>query len=219
MIYRTIVYNPLYEFFKQKINFFSSILDLPEVEWKIKCSKGDILVDLGANIGDITSRLARTRSKVYAFEPDPVAFKILSRRFRLVKNVICVNKGVMAAKGRLELYPCNPNNEDRIQSSVGSSFLAQKNNNTNSLGFVECICFADFIYELNHPIKFVKIDIEGAEVELLESIIDSGLYEIIDKIAVETHEHQIPALLDATEALKKKISAHKLSEKINLGWV
>ena len=218
-IYRAVVYSSVYELFVQKFSFFPGFLSLPEVDWNIQCDKEDILIDLGANIGDITSRLAKTKAKVYAFEPDPIAFKILSRRFSLIENVICINKGVMANAGQLELYPCNPNQIDRIQASVGSSFVPQKNHTKNSFGVVECVGFSDFIYELNKPIKFVKMDIEGAEVEVLTSLIDSGACEMIHKIAVEIHDQQISSLKEPTEALREKILIHQLSKKINLGWV
>ena len=218
-IYRAFFYNSLYEFFIQKFSIFHGILKLPEVGWVIPCGKEDILIDLGANIGEITSRLAKTKAKVFAFEPDPVAFKILSRRFRLIKNVICINKGVMALAGKLELYPCNPNQTDRVQASVGSSFLPQKNQTKSSIGAVECIGFNDFICELNAPIKFVKMDIEGAEVEVLNSIIDFGTYRVIHKMAVETHDQQIPSLKEETDSLRERILSYELAEKINLGWV
>ncbi len=35
---------------------------------------GDLCIDLGANIGEITCRLAATGSDVISFEPDPGAF-------------------------------------------------------------------------------------------------------------------------------------------------
>ncbi len=218
-IYRAFFYNSFYEFFIQKFSIFPGILQLPEVGWAIPCGKEDILIDLGANIGDITSRLAKTKAKVFAFEPDPVAFKILSRRFRFIKNVICINKGVMARAGKLKLYPCNPNQTDRVQASVGSSFVPAKNQTKFSLGVVECIGFNDFICELNAPIKFVKMDIEGAEVEVLNSVLDFGTYRLIDKMVVETHDQQILSLKKATDSLKARILSYKLDEKINLDWV
>ena len=72
---------------------------------------------------------------------------------------------------------------------------------------------------LDAPIKFVKMDIEGAEIEVLNSLIDSGAHKMIHKIAVETHDHQILSLKSPTKALKKKILTHELTKKINLGWV
>ena len=66
-IYRAVVYSSVYELFVQKFSFFPGFLSLPEVDWNIQCDKEDILIDLGANIGDISSRLAKTKAKVYAF--------------------------------------------------------------------------------------------------------------------------------------------------------
>lgn len=218
-IHRTVTYHPLYEYLIQYFSNVSSILDLPEVGWAIPCEPTDVLLDLGANVGNITSRLAKTRAIVYAFEPDPVAYRILSRRFSLIDNVICFNKGVMTEPGYLELFPCKPKYSDRIQASVGSSFLAQKNQAEFSLGKVACVSLCEFITQLNVPIKFIKMDIEGAEVDVLNSLIDTGVHRKVYKIAVETHDEQIESLRISTDALRKKIAANDLSEKINLGWL
>ena len=37
----------------------------------------DIIIELGANIGSITSKLIKYNKKVYAFEPEPIAFEQL----------------------------------------------------------------------------------------------------------------------------------------------
>src|SRR5690348_12928173 len=46
--------------------------------WVARLGPGDIAIDLGAHVGTITERLARTGATVHAFEPDPDAFAILS---------------------------------------------------------------------------------------------------------------------------------------------
>src|ERR1041385_8565336 len=39
--------------------------------WVARLGPGDIAIDLGAHVGTITERLARTGATVHAFEPDP----------------------------------------------------------------------------------------------------------------------------------------------------
>ena len=99
---------------------------------------------------------------------------------------------------------------DRPNPSLcGFIICTTKNHTKISFGVVECIGFSDFIYELNKPIKFVKMDIEGAQVEALTSLIDSGACEMIHKIAVEIHDQQILSLKEPTVALKEKIDVRE----------
>jgi hypothetical protein len=61
------------------------------------------------------------------------------------------------------------------------------------------------------------MDIEGAEVPILESLLNSSIAERIHCIFVETHEFKVPGLLERTDALRKKISKMK-QPMIYLNW-
>ena len=63
----------------------------------------------------------------------------------------------------------------------------------------------------------IKIDIEGAEINLIERIIDSGSYKNIGQIFVETHEHKIPELVEPTNTLRARIKKEEITN-INLNW-
>ena len=67
-------------------------------------------------------------------------------------------------------------------------------------------------------IKFIKIDIEGYEVELLNHLIDSKDLQNIDYIFVETHEKKIEELNFGIEQLRKKIENLNLHTKIFWNW-
>ena len=42
---------------------------------------GTVVLDCGANQGEIAALFAKTKAEVYAFEPDPIAYSLLSKRF------------------------------------------------------------------------------------------------------------------------------------------
>jgi len=67
-------------------------------------------------------------------------------------------------------------------------------------------------------VRLLKIDIEGAEVPLLEALLDHPALEKVDMIFCETHENRLPALAARTEALRKRV-AGLARPKINLDWV
>jgi FkbM family methyltransferase len=47
--------------------------------WKAPARKSDFVFDLGANVGLVTKKLLQAECFVYAFEPDPEAFKELEK--------------------------------------------------------------------------------------------------------------------------------------------
>lgn len=180
---------------------------------------GEIAFDIGANIGDVTSLLARTGASVRAYEPDPNAFRILKRRFALVPRVACINKGVMDEKSTLRLFFCKPGAEDRVQASQGSSFIAEKNADAQAWEDVPCEDVVDVLNAVDGQIGFLKMDIEGAEVRVINRMIDSGAIHRIRRMVVETHEHQIPSLAPEIAQLRSRLSAIGCADRVSLDWM
>ena len=74
---------------------------LAALDLELMVKSGDVIIDCGANIGSVTSLFARSGAIVYAFEPNPLSFTILSRRFRAMPTVHCFNQGVFDRQCRL----------------------------------------------------------------------------------------------------------------------
>ncbi|MBL7047421.1 MAG: FkbM family methyltransferase [Candidatus Marinimicrobia bacterium] len=178
-------------------------------------SKNDILIDCGANVGDITSQMARTLGIVYAFEPDPYAFEILRKRFGRTKNVYVFNEGVCVEDGEMAFYMHRMTSKDPIDASVGSSFNENKNQRYKKI-FVRCINFSKFIDELGRIVALVKMDIEGMEFDVIDVLISSGRIKKIKQMIVETHERQMPELIERKHSLSNHIKKENLD--IDLGW-
>jgi FkbM family methyltransferase len=180
---------------------------------------GEIAIDLGANVGSVTRRMLGNKGGVlvYAFEPDPFAFKKLAENFQGVENVICLNKAVSDHAGIAKIYFHQRAKEDPIKWSVASSLFAEKGN-VDKDNFVECdvIDFGDFVNNLDRPIGLLKMDIEGEEIKVINQLIDRNLVSKIRNIVVETHE-RLPFLKQPTEDLRKKILNHRI-KNIDLNW-
>ena len=58
-----------------------------------------IVLDCGANLGDVTARLAATGAHVHSFEPEPFLFSHLERRFAGTPNVTLHNVALAARSG------------------------------------------------------------------------------------------------------------------------
>src|SRR5690606_20494904 len=120
----------------------------------------------------------------------------------------------------LRLFFHKDSDKDEVTWSNGSSLLDFKGNvRKDKFVDVEVIDLLEFLDERNFEfIDIIKIDIEGAEVELLNKIIDSSFYKKVGHIFVETHDHKIPELVESTNSIRSKI-AEKGITNISLDWI
>ena len=136
---------------------------------------GDVVLDLGAFIGYYTVLFANKvgqQGHVFAFEPSPKNFKILSKNAENRSNMTIEEKAISKHTGNTTLYLCNNNyGMNRIYPSVycdGSTFGGKVE--------VDTIKLDEYFGSFKRPINFVKMDLEGSEFGALE-----GMKEIINK--------------------------------------
>jgi FkbM family methyltransferase len=200
----------------------SDRLYIPEIDFSISIKPSDIVIDCGAHIGSITSKLARTRATVYAFEPNPFCYRLLAKRFRFLSNVHLMNAGVMDRPCKLTFrVPRAHETYDAVAAATAGSFepdaLDQGRYEIDETD-VECINLIDFLRGLKRRVRFIKLDIEGSEIGILNKMIDTGTINLVDQFAVETHERQIPRLADETAALRERVRQNGLDKKIRFDW-
>lgn len=182
---------------------------------------GDLCIDLGANVGDITRRLAETGADVISFEPDPGVFEALKTATSGLANVTLVPKAAGHQEDSLLLRRSPKwSPDDPAGHTEGSSIVHydQDADDTNSV-MVEVVDIIAFLEGLDRDIRILKMDIEGAEWDVLTRLIDHPVLQRIDCIFVETHERQDPAkFVPIFEALQDR--AEQIQRPyINLYWV
>ncbi|MBX4206187.1 FkbM family methyltransferase [Candidatus Parcubacteria bacterium] len=204
------------------VNFFDTRIGRRVRDWKYnklfsRLAPGEVAIDCGANVGKFTTKMAKPGVTVYAFEPDPHAFKVLESKFKDNTGVVLMNKAVSARAGRGKLYFDKRSSADEVAWSIRSTLLAEKPNMDLKAFFeVEIIDLAEFIQGIEKPIGLMKMDIEGAEVDVLNKLIDLGLTKRIRNIVVETHE-RFPTLAEPTAKLRERIRREGISN-IDLDW-
>ncbi len=129
--------------------------------------KGDVVVDVGANIGYYTllfAKLVGQNGKVYAFEPESANFSLLRKNIVVnsYQNVKLVNKAVSSITGRTKLFISNDNK--------GSHSIVDKNNKKDVIE-IDSVRLDDFFHETKEEVDFIKLDIEGAEIEAINGMI------------------------------------------------
>jgi FkbM family methyltransferase len=152
-----------------------------------KAHKSDFVFDLGANVGLVTKKLLQAGCFVYAFEPDPEAFKELERinSPRLsVRNV-----AVWTNKGKTKLY--RHRDWCLSKSHTSSSLISNKKNvNDENSIIVNTIDISDLVLGLKGT-KLMKMDVEGAEYTILNYWSRDRLINQFSTIYCEFHGRKI----------------------------
>lgn len=131
--------------------------------------EGDLCFDIGANIGNRTKPFLNLKAKVVAVEPQSACCKILRDNFG--SSVTILQKGVGDQKGELDFYEA----DSPIISSFSEEWIEEvkkdrfKDFNWNKPIKVEVTTLDDLIAEYGHP-AFVKIDVEGYELNVLKGL-------------------------------------------------
>lgn len=170
--------------------------------------QNDIVVDIGANCGIFTLFAATsTRNAVYAYEPSPENFAILTHNITMnnLQHIVAHCCAVSDKIGAATLF-LNP--EDGQQHLLFAHRNIQKieqYSNVSNLAYLlpqtdinaSCVSVPtttlQAIIEEHHlkHIDFLKLDCEGSEGEILAST-PITLLRKIRKIALEFHDHLSP---------------------------
>ncbi len=139
----------------------------------------DVVFDIGANVGLWTEWILRQNaSKVYCFEPNKVALEVLRRLHGGKDNVEIIDKAVDSEVRTIEFFYSDSN------SLISAT---EQHGELNKSYEVTTITISDAIekFGVDH-IDLIKMDIEGAEFKIFESL-DDSIYEITDSFLIEFH--------------------------------
>jgi FkbM family methyltransferase len=140
----------------------------------VEVETGDVVIDVGAFIGEFSMRAVKRADRLVAVEPDKRNAAALSRNLGSSDGVDVVNRAVWKESGKLTFNVAGDPSEGSILSVDDSGV-----NDSVSLDAVSIANLADE-YGLEH-VDFLKLEAEGAEPEALKGIGDLE----VRKIAVE----------------------------------
>lgn len=179
-------------------------------------TRKDTVIDLGAHVGEATVEFARRAGHVHAFEPNPANFVQLAARTARYGNVTIHNKAVSATTGKARLFFEDPKPGKFYE---GATIVDGKSNVTYEKSVeVETISIVDVLKSIDGPVAFIKMDIEGAEYQVLESLISSGLMSKVGMVYYECHADRIPELAASKARVLEMAKAAGVFEKLDLNW-
>jgi FkbM family methyltransferase len=143
-----------------------------------RVEKNDVVVDIGANLGFFSYyAILHEAQIVYAFEPGPNQARAILENFGDLGKIKVEQKAVSDTNGFVIFSP----HTISVLSQISKSSDDQKSNSCESVNLF------DYCKEHNIPkINFLKLDCEGSEWQIFESLSDDFIANI-DKIALEYH--------------------------------
>ena len=143
-----------------------------------------VILDCGANIGMsvLYFKWKYPDSRIVAFEPNPNSFDLLKKNVveNNLKDVEIYNLGLFDAETIIPFYINN-----NLSTLVGSIIPERGGNKKLE---VPAKKLSQFIKELGE-VDLVKMDVEGAEVNILNDLVESGCLGDVKEYIIEYHHN------------------------------
>jgi len=157
---------------------------------KVNTHEKNLLINCGANIGqsnDFFERLLPTNTDYILIEPNPHCCAILREKFT-TPNYKIVEAAVWVSEGEVMISGLD-SNQNRLSQAATISSGESGNSNDRGLMNVKSLDLADFIQSLssNYDNIYMKMDIEGAEYPVLEHMMATDSFSLINDIYIEFH--------------------------------
>ena len=188
---------PLKLYYPNKNEIFSDfILEQYRYKNKVIVTKGDYVIDAGAFMGDTAlyfANLVGKQGRVYSFEFIDDNLDMFYKNIELnksLKDIIHIIKNPLYSKS----------NEELIINMNGPASRIDKSNSDNDASKFISMSIDDFVFNNKiEKIDFIKMDIEGAELDALKGA-EKTILQFRPKLAISVYHnfsdyYEIPLLL------------------------
>jgi FkbM family methyltransferase len=176
-------------------------------------SPNDVFVDVGAHIGSYTVPIAKKVQKVIAFEPNKDTFELLTKNIELnhltnieaYKLAASKRRGVvsfMYEKESMYSKIIDYNRSTNV-TALEENAKSSDNNNNNNIHLVNTIDL-DRILLKEDRVDWIKIDVEGHEMEVLEGAMQT----------IRVHKPKIIIEISTGNGEKVKTMVHSIGYSI-----
>jgi FkbM family methyltransferase len=152
-------------------------------------SKGNIFWDVGSNIGYFPLYVAKSANYVRAFEPEPTNYNILEKNLQMndFSNIKSHQIAISTEAGEAELFRSG-------SEGSGIHSLANDERLSEDTQTVSTQTIDNLVNRFEIP-DFIKVDVEGAEMKVLEGAENSLEYYNIEWF-IEVHSPRTDKRID-----------------------
>ena len=154
-----------------------------------------VIIDIGACEGEYVEYCLKEYdvTKIYAYEPHPKNLKTLVKKYSNHKKVSIHPVAVSNFNSMGENLYGNPR-KHRYAFSLKKDKQNIEEDHSVLVPVVDVSKVVSDVLLDNDVIDLMKIDTEGTEYDILESLIDGNLMNKITKIVFEDHTRRVPSL-------------------------
>lgn len=146
-------------------------------------NRNPLIIDCGSNIGMsiFFFKTIYPNSRIIGFEPSKKTYLYLQDNIRQnqLTSIELYNKALSQREGLIEFY-IDDNDPGSLISSTNKSRMSKQ------VEIVESTLLSNFV---NGQVDFLKIDIEGSEMDVILDLYSSDKLRFIKEMVVEFHHH------------------------------
>ena len=165
----------------EQAKYYNLLGDLRHID------KDSVVLDLGANIGDVTNYLyEKFMPSIYSYEPNIVCYNHMVKRFENFSKIKIYNFAVSDFTGKSYLYfHVNSKGINDYNYIQGATMRSEKDDiDLRKKIEIECINIKKVLENFT-KIDLIKIDVEGSEYSIMPEIIRNK--NKIKMVICETH--------------------------------
>ncbi len=171
-------------------------------------NKTSLVFDLGGYKGQWTSDIySKYQCRIFIFEPVAAFAKLIDERFKLNEDIKVFNFGLGSKNEVLSI---------NINSDASSVLMHSDDHNQEKIYIKD---FQSFLEQNNiDTIDLIKINIEGAEFDLMDYILDNNLISRIKTIQIQFHNFFADADVRRDTIIKKLKKTHQQTWCYKFVW-
>lgn len=178
--------------------------------------KSPTIIDAGSNIGiaALFFKKCYPAAKIICFEPDPNAFAVLKLNVETnqLKDITLINAALSNVTGMIDFYgQIFASNPDARGNSIIDAWGAQREIYHKIQ--VQSVELSSYIYS---DIDFLKLDIEGAEEQVLQELGVSTKLNLVKAMAIEFHEAKQIQYINSLDRIKLLFEKYGFSYEVIL---
>ena len=178
------------------------------LRYSYKFDKQDIVFDIGGFRGEFAEQIYRSNPcKIFVFEPVLEHFNFLTEKFAGNLDIRLFNFGLDAKNQKIEI----------ALSSNSSSY--NRKMGKNNLETIELKDIVEFLTEEKiDQIALMKINIEGAEYDLLDRLIESTDLKNVQNLQIQFHDFFPEAKSRRNKLVKQILLTHECTASFPMVW-